>query len=89
MQTQERKKLGNRLGERIEKDQEITQKETRTETTQKTLKWKMLPQGLYVVFWEGGGEVPPELSGFFTSAHLIKRAITNYETRKDVTCLVQ
>lgn len=86
-------KLGNKLGERIDNAKRSTQEklheEAQNPTTQKVLKFRQLPHGLWMVYWEGGGEIPPELAGFFTTIHQIKKSIAAYEVRKERVCLVQ
>lgn len=58
-------------------------------TTKKEIKFKQLPHGLWVVAWEGGGELPRELTGGFTNVYQIQKAIRAYEARKEIVCLVQ
>lgn len=68
--------------------QEELHQETQN-TTEKEIKFRQLPHGLWVVAWEGGGELPRELRGGFTTVHQIQKAIKAYEARKEVVCLVQ
>lgn len=48
----------------------------------KELKFRMLPEGLYIVFYEGGGELPQRLSGRYTSVFAAQAAIDNYKKEK-------
>ena len=45
----------------------------------KELKWRRLPNGLYSLFYEGGGELPAVLSGNYTSIFSIQKAINEYQ----------
>lgn len=53
-----------------------------TEEFRKEIKWKQLPTGLYVVYFDGGGEVPQELSGAWTSIQKMQSAIENYKIKR-------
>lgn len=48
----------------------------------KELKWKQLPAGLYAIYFEGGGELPAELSGTWTSVNKVMAAINNYKVKR-------
>ncbi len=52
------------------------------ESNRKEFKWRQLPEGLYCVFFEGGGEVPQELTGTWTSVNKMLSAIENYKAKR-------
>ena len=45
------------------------------------LKWRKLGIGLYQLFFEGGGEVPYEFSGLYTSLHAVNQAIEKHQLK--------
>lgn len=50
----------------------------------KELTTRLQPSGfLYEVFFEGGGEVPEELTGKFTSRSYARVAINSYLTKRE------
>lgn len=60
----------------------VNQKQTAESTTdvaKKELKYRMLPEGLYQLFWSSGGELPDTLKGSYTSVHAVQRAISDYQ----------
>lgn len=64
------------------------QKQTKPLTTEenkpkKELKYRKLPNGLYELFFEGGGELPRVLSGNFTSVFACQKAIASYVVIKN------
>ena len=49
------------------------------EPVKKELKWRRLPNGLYSLFYEGGGELPAVLNGNYTSIFSCQKAINEYQ----------
>lgn len=64
------------------KSNPIPESTTEESKERKELKWRMLPTGLYCLFFEGGGELPAELTGLYTSVHKITEAIDNYKIKR-------
>lgn len=52
------------------------------EEPKKELKWRRLPNGLYSLFYEGGGELPDVLKGNYTSVFACTKAIDEYTKGK-------
>lgn len=52
------------------------------EKSVKEIKWRQLPHGLYAAFYVGGGELPPELCGTWTSINKIQKAIETYMKKR-------
>lgn len=53
-----------------------------TAGSKKELKYRKLPEGLYVIFYEGGGELPAQLQGGYTSVFAVQKAIDAYKSTK-------
>lgn len=59
-----------------------TQENPKSGVGSKEFRCKQLPEGLYVIYFEGGGELPAELSGAWTSINKARIAIENYKTKR-------
>jgi len=63
-------------------NRKATPQSTTEENNHRELKAQMLPDGLYCIYFEGGGELPPELSGRYTSVIKAQDAINNYKIKR-------
>lgn len=66
------------------RNQRLTQTSTTEESNpeRKEFKWRRLPEGLYVIYFENGGELPAELEGTWTSITKVQAAIENYKVKR-------
>lgn len=48
----------------------------------KEFRWRQLPEGLYKISFVGGGEIPKELDGSWTSLVKLQSAIENYKVKR-------